>query len=65
MRIHLCDPYFVEHKVRVLFFITSKKNCILLRSKQNTRLFFRLQKLPTKTTKISHLLEEKIEKFGV
>ena len=27
--------------------------------------FFRFQKLPAKTTEVSNLLKEKIEKFGV
>ena len=37
----------------------------LLSSKQNAKKKIRFQKLPAKTTKISHLLKEKIDKFGV
>ena len=45
-------------KVRVCFLL-------LLRSKRNATLFFRFQKLIPKTTAISNLRKEKIEKFGV
>ena len=38
---------------------------VLLKSKQNAKLFFRFHKLPLKTTEISHFFEEKVEKVGV
>ena len=47
------------------FYHLCNDDSILLRSQLNAKLFFRFPKLPAKTTEISHLLEEKIEKFGV